>query len=77
MIRRILTQAALLLIQCYQRIISPIKPASCTCRFLPTCSHYAKQAILKHGIGKGCWLSVKRICRCHPWGGNGIDEVPE
>jgi putative membrane protein insertion efficiency factor len=58
----------------YQRVLSPLKPASC--RYLPSCSEYAAQAITKHGAVRGSWLATKRICRCHPWGGHGYDPVP-
>ena len=58
----------------YQRCISPFTPASC--RFTPTCSEYAKQAILKHGPIKGLYLAIWRILRCNPWGGSGYDPVP-
>lgn len=58
----------------YQRCISPFTPA--TCRFTPTCSEYAKQAISKHGPIKGLGLAIWRILRCNPWGGSGYDPVP-
>ena len=58
----------------YQKAISPYTPPSC--RFTPTCSEYARQALLKHGPIKGLWLAIKRISRCHPWGGSGYDPVP-
>lgn len=58
----------------YQRCISPLTPA--TCRFTPTCSEYARQAIMKHGPVRGLWLAIRRILRCHPWGGWGYDPVP-
>lgn len=58
----------------YQRCISPLTPPAC--RFTPTCSQYAVEAIRKHGPFKGFWLAVKRISRCHPWGGSGYDPVP-
>jgi putative membrane protein insertion efficiency factor len=58
----------------YQYSISPLFPPSC--RFSPTCSEYAKEAIFKHGIFKGIWLGIKRFSRCHPWGGKGYDPVP-
>ncbi|MDO8495561.1 MAG: membrane protein insertion efficiency factor YidD [bacterium] len=46
------------------------------CRFVPTCSEYAEEALLKHGAWKGTWLALKRIGRCHPWGARGVDLVP-
>lgn len=58
----------------YQRYISPLTPPSC--RFTPTCSAYALEAIRKHGPLKGLWLAVQRILRCHPFGGHGYDPVP-
>lgn len=48
-----------------------------TCRYLPTCSDYMSEAIVKHGIGRGLALGTARICRCHPWGGHGFDPVPD
>lgn len=47
------------------------------CRYLPTCSTYALEALEVHGAARGSWLAVRRICRCHPWGGHGWDPVPE
>jgi putative membrane protein insertion efficiency factor len=64
----------ILLIKIYQVLISPLFPPSC--RFIPTCSQYSLEALKKYGILKGGWLSIKRILRCHPWGGNGYDPVP-
>ncbi len=61
-------------IRFYQRFISPLTPP--TCRFTPTCSHYAIEAIRKHGPFKGLALAVWRILRCNPWGGSGYDPVP-
>ena len=58
----------------YQKIISPILPARC--RYYPTCSNYAKQALAWHGVWGGSLLLLKRIGRCHPLGGHGIDFVP-
>ncbi len=58
----------------YQRCVSPFTPPSC--RFTPTCSEYARQALAKYGPFKGTWLAVRRILRCHPWGGSGYDPVP-
>ncbi len=62
------------LVKVYQYLISPLFPA--TCRFTPTCSNYCIEAIGKHGPFKGGWLCLKRILRCHPWGGHGSDPVP-
>jgi len=62
------------LIKGYQWFISPILPGSC--RFYPSCSSYALQAIETHGALKGGWLGLKRIGRCHPWNDGGIDLVP-
>lgn len=62
------------LVKFYQYCISPLKPPCC--RFTPTCSQYALQALRKHGPIKGSWLTLKRILRCHPWGGSGYDPVP-
>lgn len=62
------------IIRFYQLAISPLTPPSC--RFVPTCSEYGIEAIMKHGALKGGWLTLKRICRCHPWGGSGYDPVP-
>ena len=62
------------IISIYQKIISPFfLPA---CRYNPTCSDYGKQAIIKHGPIKGAALTIKRIFKCHPWGGEGEDLVP-
>ncbi|MDE6714939.1 MAG: membrane protein insertion efficiency factor YidD [Muribaculaceae bacterium] len=58
----------------YRAVISPLFPPSC--RYYPTCSQYAIEAINKYGPFKGLWLAVKRILRCHPWGGQGYDPVP-
>lgn len=61
-------------IKAYQILISPLLGPSC--RFTPTCSQYAVEAIQKYGPIKGSWLAFKRIIRCHPWGGCGHDPVP-
>ena len=62
------------LIRFYQGAISPWTPAAC--RYQPTCSGYALEAIRAHGAGRGGWLALRRILRCHPWGGHGYDPVP-
>lgn len=64
----------LLPITFYQRCISPFTPPAC--RFTPTCSEYAKQALKKHGPIKGLALAIWRVLRCNPWGGSGYDPVP-
>lgn len=64
----------LLLIRIYRVIISPLFPPSC--RFYPTCSNYAQEAIEKHGAIKGSWLSVRRLSKCHPFHSGGYDPVP-
>ena len=61
-------------IRFYQLCISPLLGPSC--RFTPTCSEYARQAILKHGPIRGLYLAIRRLLRCHPWGGSGYDHVP-
>lgn len=63
------------LISVYRVLISPVLPAY-KCRFLPTCSSYALQAIDVHGPIKGSFLAARRLLRCHPWGGSGYDPVP-
>jgi hypothetical protein len=65
---------ALLLIRFYKYAISPLLPPAC--RYTPTCSDYAREAVIKYGARKGTWLALKRISRCHPWGGHGYDPVP-
>jgi putative membrane protein insertion efficiency factor len=62
------------LIRVYQKLISPLIGPQC--RFTPTCSQYGVEALKKHGLFKGSWLTIRRILRCHPWGGHGHDPVP-
>jgi uncharacterized protein len=65
----------LALIMVYQKVFSPIMGRQC--RFSPTCSHYAQESIMTYGAAKGSIMALKRILRCHPWGGpGGIDPVP-
>lgn len=73
-IKRFFIWVLLLPIKFYQRCISPFTSPSC--RYTPTCSQYAAEAIRKHGPLKGLWLALKRILSCHPWGGSGYDPVP-
>jgi putative membrane protein insertion efficiency factor len=74
LIKRLLTEVLLLPIRFYRSVISPFTPA--TCRYTPSCSAYAAEALKKHGPFKGFWLATKRILSCHPWGGHGHDPVP-
>ncbi|MEM8886832.1 MAG: membrane protein insertion efficiency factor YidD [Bacteroidota bacterium] len=74
MLRKLIGGFFLLLIKFYQFVISPLFPPSC--RYTPTCSQYAKEAIQLHGPFKGGALAIKRISSCHPWGGSGYDPVP-
>ena len=63
------------LVRFYRAAISPWTLPSC--RYTPTCSGYALEALERHGAARGSWLAVRRICRCHPWGGQGYDPVPD
>ena len=72
--RRFLQTLFLLPVFFYRRCISPMLPPSC--RYTPTCSQYMIEAVRKYGVLKGGWLGVKRLLRCHPWGGSGYDPVP-
>jgi hypothetical protein len=62
------------LIRAYQLMLSPLLGPRC--RYLPSCSDYAAEAIASHGAARGCWLALRRLLRCHPWGGSGYDPVP-
>jgi len=62
------------LIRGYQQVISPLFPA--TCKYYPTCSAYAVEAVEEYGVFKGGWLAIKRIVRCNPWSRGGYDPVP-
>ena len=73
-VAKAITRVLLLPIIFYQKFITPYTPASC--RFTPTCSEYARQALIKHGPVKGLALTIWRILRCNPWGGSGYDPVP-
>ncbi|MBL4755661.1 MAG: membrane protein insertion efficiency factor YidD [Flavobacteriales bacterium] len=72
--RWILTKLIMGIIKLYQILISPLYVS--TCRYSPTCSAYAQEALLKHGPFKGTYLTVRRILSCHPWGNDGYDPVP-
>ena len=73
--KKVLIFPFLLLIRIYQTIFSPLFPSSC--RFNPTCSQYSIEALKKYGIWKGTILTIKRISKCHPWGGQGHDPVTD
>ena len=70
-----LTYIAYLIVKTYQVVVSPFLGANC--RYNPTCSAYALEALKKFGIIKGGLLSIKRVAKCHPWGGSGHDPVPK
>jgi putative membrane protein insertion efficiency factor len=76
-----LQHLAVALLHVYRRVLSPAKNvlfgASVSCRFMPTCSAYALEAVQRHGLVRGGRLTVGRLCRCHPWGGAGEDPVPQ
>lgn len=63
------------LIRIYQKVLSPVLGAQC--RFYPTCSRYAVEALQRHGAARGSWLAVRRLSRCHPLNPGGVDPVPE
>lgn len=73
-IKRVTIFPFVLLVNFYRYCISPLTPPSC--RYTPTCSTYALQALRKYGLLKGGYLAAKRILSCHPWGGSGYDPVP-
>ena len=73
-IGRVLAWPLLGLVWLYRYVISPLIGANC--RYQPTCSAYAEEALRKHGAFRGTWLTIKRVSRCHPWGGSGYDPVP-
>lgn len=74
MFRKLLIFLLLIPVYVYKYTISPLKPP--TCRYTPTCSQYAVEALKKYGPLKGVILAVKRVLSCHPWGGSGYDPVP-
>jgi uncharacterized protein len=65
----------LMLIAFYRKAISPFTPPSC--RFMPTCSAYAEEAVRRYGAGRGGWMALRRLLRCHPFGSSGYDPVPD
>ncbi|MBI2835703.1 MAG: membrane protein insertion efficiency factor YidD [Acidobacteria bacterium] len=71
---RILSAAVLFLLRAYQALLSPVSGGAC--RYVPSCSAYAVEAVRRHGPFRGGWLVVRRLGRCHPLGGYGFDPVP-
>ena len=74
MLNKIITLPLIIVIRAYQLIISPMLGSNC--RFAPTCSEYAMEPFKTHGLIKGLFLAIKRIGKCHPWGGHGYDPIP-
>jgi putative membrane protein insertion efficiency factor len=73
-LRRLPAVLLILLVRAYQLLVSPLLGQ--TCRFYPSCSAYAVQALREHGAVRGTWLTVRRLARCHPWNPGGVDHVP-
>ncbi len=74
-VARALAWPFILVIMLYKFVLSPFLPPAC--RFLPTCSDYARESLARHGLFRGSWLSVRRVARCHPGNPGGFDPVPE
>jgi len=72
--RGIVARVLLAVIALYRRVLSPVLPPAC--RYTPSCSEYAAEAVQAHGALRGSWLALKRLGRCHPFGGHGYDPVP-
>ena len=70
----VFARALIGLVRLYRRWVSPALPPAC--RFVPSCSAYAEEALRKHGAARGSWLAARRLLRCHPFGGSGYDPVP-
>lgn len=69
-----MSRLLILLIKLYRYTLSPLLGPNC--RYTPSCSEYAIEAVRRHGACNGGWLTIRRLCRCHPWGGHGHDPVP-
>jgi len=69
------SRAVMFVLRAYKRFVSPMLPHSC--RFLPTCSEYAIEAVERYGVLRGAWLAVQRLLRCHPFARSGVDVVPQ
>ena len=74
MLNKIIIFPIIIIIRIYQLTISPLLGSNC--RFIPTCSEYATESLKSYGLIKGSFLTLKRIGKCHPWGGNGYDPIP-
>jgi len=72
--RKILTAPLIVMIQAYRYLLSPV--IGTHCRYTPSCSQYALEALEAHGVLRGSWLAVKRVSSCHPWHAGGYDPVP-
>lgn len=72
---RLGSQVLIGFLRAYQLVLSPVLPMSC--RYHPSCSHYACEALARHGALRGGWLALARVLRCHPWHAGGSDPVPE
>jgi putative membrane protein insertion efficiency factor len=73
-VKKVFANILIAIVRFYQSAISPLYPA--TCRYTPTCSQYMIEAIRVHGVLRGTWMGLRRISKCHPWGGSGYDPVP-
>ena len=73
-VKRVVSYLLIGAIRGWQLVISPLFPHAC--RYHPTCSEFARQALLQHGLVNGGKLATQRLMRCHPWGGSGVDQVP-
>ena len=71
---KVIKALILTILQFYRRFLSPLKAPSC--RFYPSCSAYAAEAVTVHGVVRGLWLGVRRVARCHPWHPGGVDMIP-
>ena len=80
-VSKLLVLVCVSLIRLYQLIVSPMKlflfGSQSSCRFYPTCSSYAKDSFLRFGVVKGAYLTINRVCRCHPWNQGRVDPVPD